>query len=165
MSLKQSDVFALFARAGIPLGSCRLLDSTFESISLERLREIASALLDALPPELVVVRDVGGVPCRTPRWVPEAGDCETHSFVLFAWCLVGNWVRAVRDGVDRGGLACGPIIYTAVPRLQNEFRSGRHSIMWHVDHSGVLCFFDFGINAPTELLPSELASITDIYGA
>lgn len=158
--MTRSDVIAQLSSAGLRVGpGFLLLDNDYEPVSLDAVREIASALLDALPPELVAVQDRGGIRHRVPRWTPEAGDCETHSIALWVWAMIGNWLRAVRSKEKRGGLAFGFVAYVAEPRAENRYRAGGHAICWFIDHARQLRFYEFGDNSETDLTPTERASV------
>jgi hypothetical protein len=156
----RADVISKLSAAGVNATPVwLLLDSDYEPVSLERVREIANACLDSLPPELITYRDIAGVRVRKPLWVEEAGDCETHSIILWAWAMVGNWLRAVRTREKRGGLAFGFLLYVAEPRAENGYRNGRHCICWFIDHAGAVRFFEFGDNDETTLTSNELLTI------
>lgn len=159
MNLSRQQVIDIIRASGINTAGWKFPDASFETVSAEWVRATAAACLDALPPELVQTRNIGGgLTHRVPLWVSDAGDCETHSVVLFAWGIIGNWLRAVRDRVNRGGTAWGFLFYVAEPRAENGYRKGPHSICWFIDHSRTLRFFEFGDNFPTELTPTERQS-------
>ena len=159
--MTRAELQSVLRSAGVHTSGWMLLDNEFEPVSLERVRAIAQACLDSLPSELVTWREVGGgKSVRVPLWVAEAGDCETHSIVLWAWAMVGNWLKAVREG-KRGGLALGFLVYVAQPKPGNT-RQGHHAIVWFVDHARQVRFYEFGDNSETTLSSDELFTVS--YG-
>lgn len=162
MHLTRQQLTDILRARGVNTAGWVFADDSFETVSPEWVLRTAEACLDALPPALVEVVAVGGgKTTRRPRWVKEAGDCETQSIVAFAWGMVGNWHRATLDQVPRGGLAYGFLFYSAGPmRPENGYRGGRHCICWFVDHLGALRFFEFGDMALTELNEGEILTCT-----
>lgn len=161
MNLPFTELLSLLSQSGLTTRKWQFPDGSFETVSEEWVSAVASACLAALPPEIVTVRKLGGgKTLPVPLWVADAGDCETHSLVLAAWGMVGNWTRAVRDRVKRGGTAFGVLFYTATPRPENGYRNGRHSICWFVNHEKQVRFFEFGDNDVTTLTVEEKNSCT-----
>jgi hypothetical protein len=159
--MTRAELILTLNRNGINVGSgWLLLDNNYEPITKQKIEAIANACLDSLPPELVTYYDVGGgKTVRIPKWVPEAGDCDNASLILWVWAMVGNWLKAVQGGLNRGGLAAGILLYSAQGRPENRGRTGPHCICWFIDPENTLRFYEFGDASETSLLPIEKASV------
>ncbi len=158
--MTQQELRTLLTAAGLPASLWQLPDATYETVSEEFVLENWRAWLDARPPELIKMIDVGGGARRpVPLWVDSAGDCDNLSIGTTAWANTGNALAAVKRKQARGGLAYGFQFYLAGPARRENFNiAGGHAINWFVNPLRVVRFFEPGMGEFVDLNTQERSS-------
>jgi hypothetical protein len=173
MTLSAAQLSAIFVAAGVseyifyPGAGFKLLDRNYETCSEDFILQSYEDCLDSLPPECVTTRQVGGgKTVRVMRHTMadgddenEAGDCDDHTLIFWSHCVTGNWKKACRTGIRRGGLCMGPLEYVAIAK-PSDVLPGGHDRNWFIDHDQKLKFFDPGMASIVTLEPVELQSIS-----
>lgn len=155
-----ADLRSILAAAGLPAMTWQLPDAIYEHVSADFVQANWQAWLDARPPELIAVRQLGGgKSVRVPRWEAQSGDCDNLALGTMSWADVGNELAAVRRGKPRGGLAYGALFYQAGPaRAENFDIAGGHAINWFVAPDQSVHFFEPGAGEEVDLNPRERSS-------
>lgn len=114
------------------------------------------AWVDSLPSELVVIRSIGGVSRKFPKWIPEVFDCDNiaRDFGVFLdRCMA---VDHAKNGTGRGNAESGLFKFSL-----NGDPAKRHARTWVIDHDRVARVFDAGDGDFHTLNGAELNSITE----
>lgn len=131
-------------------------DATYQTLSVDFVRDALTEWLSWLPSELVVVTDLGGGKTqRAPRWESESGDCDNIAYVFCAYLTVCAWLDAVKRGQRRGNVAAGTVFFRIRP---GDLSSG-HAIVWWVDHDGKTHHCDPATKQIDHLSAEQLGSI------
>lgn len=139
---------------------------TFATVSREWVEKVWATAVDALPLNLVEVRQLPGGRSRlVPRYFLNGFNCRGHSLYAYSQGMMGFAAKAAASPtpLDHDALAFGFMHYMAESRPDNLGRAGPHEQLWFIDHDGVFQTFEPGDGEENEMTEGELKSIMLMY--